>query len=470
MPLNNNFIASFFENDGRELYFKAENTVDRFSIKTLMEKGVLVGFSGGADSVFLLCFLIEYKRRNNLTFPIHAVHINHGIRGEEADRDEVFCREFCSNLEVEFSSVKYDVPTIAKENHTGLEETARNIRYNAFAEIITGRDDLYSIAVAHNQSDSAETVIFNILRGCGTKGASGIPAVRDNIIRPLVNIKKSEILCVLDKAKVPYVTDSTNQMNDYSRNYIRNEVIPILTRICTDPEKMIARFADNLQCDNEYLESLAEDFLLNNPTVTNKALSDLHPSLFIRVLKLMAGAESVGISARIVEDVSLNLSNDNFSYSLIGGTFLCERGICTVRKDQPIYFDYCVYLSEDVNYIKEINVEALLSDKPFDKTYSNVYKKSIQVDLSSAIINGKAYLRPKKDGDSIYYGGMTHKLKKLFNDRKIPLEMRKKIPVLCDDNGVVWLPGFGVRDDGVPIAERKRLYVLIGEVCEKESL
>ena len=99
----------------------------------------------------------------------------------------------------------------------------------------------------------------------------------------------------------------------------------------------------------------------------------------------------------------------------------------------------------------------------FHKTFLNVYKKSIQVNLSSAIINGRIYFRPKKDGDVIYYGGMTRKLKKLFNDRKVPPSIQKKYPVLCDYSGVLWVPGFGVRDDGIPRENRKDLFVFLGE-------
>ncbi len=470
MPLNKELIVNFFNNEGSELYFKAENTIERYSMRPYLESGVLVGLSGGSDSIFLLCFLLEYRRRINGDFPILAVHINHGIRGEEADRDEYFCRDFCDCLGVELLSRKYDVPSFSKSSGIGLEEAARNIRYSTFNEIILGRNDISAIAVAHNQSDSAETVLFNILRGAGSRGASGISPIRDNIIRPLITIKKSELVSALDSAGISYVTDSSNLSCDYSRNYIRNEVMPILAELSNDPEKMIARFSDNLRLDDDFLMSMAKDFLESNPKASNQALLQLHPAIFSRVIKLMASSVSAGVSSKIIEDIFANLSNDNFTYSVIGGVFSCERGECKICKEDNVTFDYCVYLVKDVNFIKELNVEAIVSDRIFDETYLNVYKKSIQADVSSAIINGKAYFRPKKDGDSIFYGGMTHKLKKLFNDRKIPLNLRKKLPVLCDDKGVVWVPGFGVRDDDVPKNEKKPLYILLGELSDKESL
>lgn len=463
MPLNRKQIEDFFNNEGSRIYNEAEKAIDKFSMRKAIEKGVLVGLSGGADSVLLLCFMIEYRRRNNCDFSIASVHIHHGIRGSEADRDEEFCHKLCHGLGVEYICRKFDVPFISKNTGVSLEEAARNVRYNAFKEIISGRKDIDTIAVAHNRSDSTETVLFNILRGSGSKGACGISPVRDKVIRPLIEISKKDIIDALNLACFPYVTDSTNLSVDYSRNYIRNEIMPVLRKISNDPEKMISRFSDNLRSDDEFITSFANDFLEKNRLVTNKALLRLHPSVFVRVIKRMSEACGAGVSSKILNDIRSNLVNDNFTYSLIGGRFICNRGICSISDDTQESIDYLVFLSDGVNSIDEIGVEVSVSSEPFNKSYLNVYKNSIQADISSAIIIGRAYFRPKKNGDTIYYGGMTHKLKKLFNDRKIPLSLRKKLPVLCDQNGVVWVPGFGVRDDGVPENERKSLYVLLGE-------
>ena len=463
VQIDSRMLDGFFSDVGSNIYDEAEKTVNAFSMQKYIESGVLVGLSGGADSVLLLCFLLEYRRRHNLDFSIACVHINHGIRGEEADRDEAFCADLCRSLGVELIVKGFDVPSLARGSHTSLEESARIVRYSAFSNIIQGRNDICAIAVAHNMSDNAETVIFNVLRGSGARGASGINPVRDNIIRPLISISKADIISALDTAKIPYVTDSTNSSCEYTRNYIRHEIIPRLRRITDDPEKMLLRFSSNLRCDDDFINSFADSFINGRDEITNKELSGLHYSVFIRVLKKMASRYKGEISARVASDIYALLVKDNFSYSLIGNAaFVCERGVCRVSGNSGSLVDYCFEGKEGVTHLDPFNADFVLSESAFEKTFLNVYKISIQANLSSAIISGSLYLRPKKDGDTVFYGGMTHKLKKLFSDAKIPASKRKLLPILCDDKGVVWVPGFGVRDDGVPKEERKNLYVLLG--------
>ena len=451
-------LSTVFKSAGGYVYRKAEATILSCGMDKMIEKGVLLGLSGGADSVMLLCLLLEYGRRRGIDLPILAVHVNHGIRGAEADSDEEFCRCLCEDLKVEFISRKIDVPRLAEETGCGLEETARKARYSIFKDIILGREDLSTIAIAHNMSDNAETVLFNILRGSGSRGASGISPVRDNIVRPLIEVSKSEILSALDKAQISYVTDSTNLSDEYSRNYIRNEIIPSLTKISSDPERMLSRFADNMRSDEDFISGAAREFLASHKTVRNSDLRSLHYSVFIRVLSLMAGYDEGYLSSSLTSDIHALLNKDNFSYSLYDDVkFICERGECTVGT-QNNDIDYCIEVRDEITEVEPYSAELILSK---DKYSSNVYKKSIQANLSSAIISGSLYLRPKKDGDTVYYGGMTHKIKKLYNDKKIPLSIRKKLPILCDDKGVLWVPGFGVRDDGVPREERQDLFATL---------
>ena len=459
--INSARISDMFSGYGADVYATACKTIKNNRIDNLLEHGVLVGLSGGADSVMLLCFLLEYRERNSLSFPIVASHVNHSIRGEEADRDERFCKQLCEDLAVEFVSVKLDVPAIAREMKLSVEEAARNVRYSIFQDIISGREDLDAIAVAHNMTDNAETVLLNILRGSGTRGARGIRPVRNNIVRPLIDISKERITLALEDSGISYVTDSSNLSSDYSRNYVRHEVLPTLHGISPEPEKMLARFANNLASDDEFICSVSEDFLKDNPTVTNIALRNLHRSVFVRVLTIMADYRDGLLPQALTSDVYCLLDKDNFSYSLPGGLlFVCERGVCTVRK--PIgTTKYRVDIEIGLNHIDVINSDFIISTTKLNNNYLNVYKKSIQANLSSAIIEGSLVLRSKADGDTVYYGGMTHKVKKLFNDRKIPLSIRKTYPVLCDDRGVIWVPGFGVRDDGVPVDQRRDLFAVL---------
>lgn len=455
-------VENFFATAGADIYARAERTVKELSMDEYIKSGVLVGLSGGADSVVLLCFLIEYRRRNHLDFNIVASHINHCIRGDEADGDEEFCNRLCHKLGIEIIVDRYPIPEIARQYRMSIEEAARWRRYSAFNRIIQGRSDIDCICVAHNMSDNAETVIFNILRGSGSRGASGIPPVRDRIVRPLIKISKSEILSALDEFCIPYVTDSTNLSDDYTRNYIRQKIIPPLTRIANDPERMIDRFSDNMRADDDYISDVAEEFVASHSIIRNTDLKALHYSVFVRVLAIMAEKVGASISYRIASDIHSLLEKDNFSYSVIGGaTFVCERGECRIGLDSGEGFDFCFDVKEGITDLSPFNAMLILSRSKNEETYINVYKNSIQANLSSAIINGSLYLRPKKDGDTVYYGGMTHKIKKLFSDAKIPRSKRGLIPILCDDSGVVWVPGFGVRDDGVAKDKREDYFVTL---------
>ena len=457
-----NRIKKLFASDiGNKLFSTIERTISEHNMKEKLESGVLVGFSGGPDSVMLLSFILEYRDRYG-EFPILLVHVNHSIRGEEADRDESFSIDLAKSLNVPFISRKIDVPTLAKEAGIGIEETARNARYSEFSDIILGRDDINCIAVAHNATDNAETVIFNMLRGAGTRGAAGIPPVRENIIRPLIEVGKADILSALDNFEIPYVLDSTNTEEDYTRNYIRGRILPLFREITPNPEKNISRLSRNLRCDDSYLQSVASDFLAGRDRVETKALASLHRSILHRVISKMAEPYSVTLNQKHIEAIEELLSGDNFRVSLPGGlSFVSEMGVSYISEPDNDDIDYCFTIQKGKNIISDYSAEIDLSSTPVDKTFLNVHKNSIQVDISSAIIVGGLSVRPKKDGDSVFYGGMTHKLKKLFNDRKIPRSLRPLIPVLCDEKGVVWVPGFGVRDDGLGREERTPLYVTL---------
>lgn len=460
-------INALFSSDlGSKIYSVASSYIDERDMREMIFSGTLVGLSGGADSVMLLCFLAEYRKRNSY-FPIVAFHLNHSIRGAEADFDEEFSGRLCKALSVEFISMKLDIPAMAKASGIGIEECARNARYAEFSNIISQRNDLSAIAVAHNSDDNAETVLLNILRGAGTRGAAGIPAVRDNILRPMLRVEKKDIVAALSAAGIPFVTDSTNLSSDYKRNFVRNKIMPLLGEISDSPIESFSRFSDNLRSDEECLDAMASVFLADKARVTNKELSSLHRAIFARVLKKMVGSS---VSAFTVKEISRLLSKDNFSYTISGKRmFVCERGVCTVR-DGAEGDDYSFPISFGKNEIPEYGAAFFLSDSSIDKSFLNVYKISIQQDISSAIIVGELCLRSWHDGDSVFYGGMTHKLKKLYNDRKIPNSKKKLIPVLCDERGVVWLPGFGVREDKDAKDSSVRRYAAIGiDSCTEDG-
>lgn len=432
---------------GESVSIAIERAISEHNMLEKIKKGVLVGLSGGADSVMLLYYLVELRNRLG-DFPILAVHINHMIRGEEADRDELFSKKLSKKLGVPFISSKINVPKIASEKSISLEEAARNARYSEFQTIIDGRNDISYIALAHNATDNMETVLFNVLRGSGSRGASGIPPVRDNILRPLILVPKRDIIWMLDDAGIEYMTDSTNLLDDYSRNYIRNNVLPHVYRLTADPERSFSRLSRNLRADDEYIMDEAEAFLDGKDRVGTRELASLHRSLLHRVLSIMASKYSITLENSHIESIRSCLLNDKFTIYLPGNIrFVSEHGISYMTDSVCDNIDYFYHINEGQTKIPEYNADFFITDEKVKESSLNVYKKSIQVDLSSAIICGRLFVRPKRDGDTVFYGGMTHKLKKMFNDRKVPVSDRPLIPVLCDEKGIVWVPGYGVRDD-----------------------
>ena len=414
-----------------------------------ISRGVLVGLSGGADSVMLLHLLSEYKRTVCPAFSILAVHVNHGIRGDEADRDECFAGELAASLGVEFISRRIDVPSLATECGKSLEEAARDARYAIFADIILGRDDISTIALGHNATDNLETVIFNMMRGAGSRGIAGIPPTRDNLVRPMIYIKKADITEALDSADISYVTDSTNSDVAYTRNYIRHEIIPALSKLTDSPEVSARRLSQNIRVDDEYINGVADAFLSDaDGDPKADALASLHSAVLFRVISKMAASAGARAPERVhVKKIRELLPLGAFSYDLPGDfSFISSCGVCrVVKRGQRCDFEYPVSLG--VTEMPEFSASLLLSESRAEISH-NVYKFSIHADLSSAIIEDGLCIRPRRDGDEYRYGGMTHKLKKMLIDAKIPRDLRDRIPVLADSRGVVWVPGFGVRDDG----------------------
>ncbi len=465
-------IKNLFDTEkGKEIYSKACKTLEAYNMVEMIRSGVLVGLSGGADSVMLLCFLYEYRNRNSY-FPISAVHINHMIRGESADRDEEFSRRLCDFLKIDFISRKIDVPKLALEQKKCVEECARDVRYSEFSNIISSRTDLNAIAVAHNANDNLETVLFNIFRGSGTKGASGIPPVRGNIVRPLITIDKKDILDVFESVGISYVTDETNSELDYKRNFIRGKIVPLLYELCDDPVAMAIRFSANLRMDEEYLSKQADNIIRAEDNISNAFLLNLHPALRARVLIKLAKSKGAEMPTVAINSISGLLEKNNFSVSLPGNySFVCQYGICLVKKNGDIYANEFSYgLRQGKNEFKEFDSDFFISDNKISKEDLNVYKFFIQRQLSSAIIVGKLRIRSRKEGDVIFYGGITRKVKTLFSDLKIPREIRDLIPILCDDKGIVWIPGFGVRDDGVKNSSAQFVTLAIGKKDEHSDL
>ena len=230
--------------------------------------GVVVGLSGGPDSVFLLYALHTLQAR--MGFTLRAVHVHHGIRGAEADRDEAFSAELCAKLAVPFQAVHVAAPAYAAQHGLSLEEAARILRYEALeaARQQLGQTRAAWIAVAHHLDDQAETVLHNLVRGAGLRGLAGMENRRNHVIRPLLSIKREDILKWLKQNDIPYVTDSTNADPHYTRNRIRSTVLPELREINPEASAHIAHSAALLREADAYFHALALKYVDAHATLT----------------------------------------------------------------------------------------------------------------------------------------------------------------------------------------------------------
>lgn len=230
--------------------------------------GVVVGLSGGPDSVFLLYALHTLQPR--MGFTLRAVHVHHGIRGAEADRDEAFSEKLCAKLDIPFQAVHVAAPAYAAQHGFSLEEAARILRYEALeaARRQLGQTRAAWIAVAHHLDDQAETVLHNLVRGAGLRGLAGMENRRNHVIRPLLSIKREDILKWLKQYDIPYVTDSTNADPHYTRNRIRSTVLPELREINPEASAHIAHSAALLREADAYFHALALQYVDAHATLT----------------------------------------------------------------------------------------------------------------------------------------------------------------------------------------------------------
>lgn len=450
-----------FLSEGKRAFELFELAISDFNLKEKFQKGVAVAFSGGADSVFLLLCMKELSEQ--FSFPLCAIHVNHHIRAEEAERDADFCRSFCAEKNIKFYLYEADVLELAKEKKLGIEEMARNIRYSFFRKFLDGNSEYQYIATAHNATDNAETVIFNMLRGGASRAMCGIPPVRDEILRPIIYISKCDIVDILTHNNIKYVFDSTNKDVKYSRNYIREEIIPKCSRINSSFESAIQRMNRSIRSDVSFIEKYVSEFCEDNK-ITFKAkkecLCNLDEAILTRVIIFMyenavKAEDNSSLSAthiRKIAEIINQSENIGKEYCLPNGvTFLSGREtfefVETLKKKKN---EFCIKLEMGINHVPNTeDVIYLTEDKDDDKAseFTNVYKLSIQANLTFAKISGDIFIRNRKVGDAYRYGGMTHKVKRQYNDAKLSQEEKDRLPILFDDNGIIWIPGFPVRND-----------------------
>ncbi len=393
---------------------------------------ITAALSGGADSVCLLRILNEICPLFHIS--LDAIHVNHCIRGEESDRDEEFCRNLCKKIDIPFKAVKYNVPEYAKTNKISLEEAARNVRYRIFSE---HSQSGWKIATAHTSSDNAETILINLVRGTGLKGLSGIPPVRDNFIRPLIESTRSDVEEYLQSINQDFITDSTNLTLDYTRNKIRHMVIPELLKINSGFFSTISNESKIISEENEYLENKAAE-AFQNCCQENKliGLSKYDSVIVKRCIMKFLKRENIPVNSQRINAIE-NIVYNEGKINVSAKTFLiCKKDVLFINRSENKYEELSVPLKMGVN--------TLFPEKKKFIVYKN---DSGNVLLDFDKIKGKMILRNRRFGDKIRLAGRSFNssVKKLINE-KIPAYERPYLHFIEDEEGLIFAEGIGISD------------------------
>ena len=422
---------------------------------------VLAAYSGGADSAALLTLLVPYCAERKLS--LVAVHVHHGIRGEEADRDAQFCADFCAARGIDFRLEKVDAPAYSEAHSVGLEEAARTLRYEVLYRIADEMEGT-RIATAHSADDHLETVLFRLARGTALDGLCGIPPVRGCIVRPLLGCTAEAIREYCRQEEIPYVTDSTNEDTLYTRNFIRKEIVPLMRQIAPEPALSVARTCDSLRADTEYMHDMAKAALGHLANETFVSLDHLQPqpdALLSRSIILLYENAAGGrrdLTAQHIHDVMRAVRMGGFSRvslpgditAVVAGRLLTmEQGRAEIPEPDPD-FEVPLMLGDNLfpHYGFGVRMERAWKEEMPEKEEDcqNIYKLSIRTAIPFDTIKGTVLVRFRRGGDSIRIGGMTRVVKKMLNEAKIPPADRARLPVVCDDGGVLWIPGLPYRD------------------------
>ena len=407
---------------------------------------LLVAVSGGPDSMALLYTLIHWPQ---MGLQISVVHMNHGLRGKTAQRDEDFVRQFCADAHIPLTVLREDVVDYAKTHALTLEEAGRELRYQRFEQL---RQTLHAdwLVTAHTASDQVETMLMHLVRGCGLDALRGIPAKRDRICRPLLSCTREEVLTYCRDYAIPYVVDETNEDTRFTRNRIRHEVLPLLQTINPSVERSFLRFQDHLSEDVAFLDKLAHDLLSSakeGETIQIAPLADAPQPLRRRAIRLLLRQHQLNT----IEETHI-CALEQLILSGCGKTLLPDfhssqvyNGRLTIRAQgnepsvNPLFLPvHALPFSFTAGQTRYTLSLMEISD------YKNVHNLFFSCAIDYDKIQGELIVRTRAVGDTLHPAGRSlgKSLKKLMNEWKIPTELRDSFPLLCDASGVLFVPGY----------------------------
>lgn len=453
---------------------KMMTTINRYNMVDRGQK-LLVGVSGGPDSIALLHALNEVS--GDIKFSLHAAHLNHSFRGEESDADAEYVRDFTALLDINLTSEKINIPAECKTLHMSPEQAAREIRYSFF-ERVAAQIGADRIVVAHTADDQVETCLLNLLRGTGIDGLAGIPPVRGNIIRPLINIRRREVEEYILKHDLQPRTDSTNLEPIYKRNKIRLELLPYLKHHYNSSiDDVILRLAELAGDDSAYLNSETDRILTEIQsehetdviTISVSAFMKYSVSIKRRIIRqalrtIMDGIPDIGY-IHVESIIDLVSAGGNFSVDLPDNINVARTydnlafSRCT-QDNQNTMYSHVVLIPGDTE-IPEIGlmIRTALYDQPIDYM-RNERSNDIVVDHDS--IKGNLYVRNWKPGDRLHPLGLcgSKKVQDIFSDMKIPRPLRNRIPVVADSEKIIWIAGVSM-SESVKVTQETNKYLHI---------
>ena len=441
---------------------------------------VIVGVSGGADSMCLLFVMLSLRSRLNMT--VTAVHIHHGLRGAEADADEAFTKAFCQVQDIECVIFRTDIRAMAHREKLTEEEAGRKYRYMCF-EQVRAQKHAACIAVAHHQDDQAETVLFNLARGSGLAGLSGIAPVRDKIIRPLLFLNRREIEALLEENHIDFCTDRTNFDTNYTRNKIRHQVLPFFTEeINSETVAHISKTAVNVRAVLEYIRQQAEEALScvslqNQPQTLQCRLFLQHPEIIQKEMLRSWLDRHTGSLKDITEkhiEAIIDLAKNQS-----GRRIHLPYGWIAVRSGEGMTLKYVKENAPQKASTEEIEISQMpceIEIEPgmtltFDFLSLNEEKNEENLIIPENActkwmdydkIKGSLKIRHRQSSDVISIRGGRHKkLRRVLIDDKIPEDIRNKLWLLADGNDILCILGGRMGED-YKVTKDTRTILIVG--------
>lgn len=433
---------------------------------------IAVGVSGGADSVALLRFLAAL--RPQFGWDLVVCHIHHGLRGAEADRDECFVRALAEQLGLPCAVSRIDAAALALRDHISVEEAGRTARYAFFAQTAGegGR-----IATAHTLDDSIETVLMNLVRGTGLRGLCGIPRIRGNIVRPLLDCTRAEVEDYLGALGQPYCTDSTNLTDDYTRNRIRHDIIPRLCALNPNFPGAMARMLPRLAAQQALTDCLAAQSAQQLHAacggLSRQGLSALPEPVCDRLLLRLLEQNRLPVSAAAVERMTETLrTGGKLDLAARSWFFVAQGDLAAVIYAPPggIPPVPVPLPQEETPVILPFSPQKSLKLTLCNKIVANTSEKFNISLLKYAIdcdrIKGYSFMRTRRPGDTFIIGKKQLSLGEAWAAAGIPALLRPALMVLADEQGVLWAEGIG-SSSRAAVTENTKQYVIIE--CQEEK-